>query len=351
MLWWWPILSATDEDFAMIVTWSKPCRASLRLAWILPVGLAACSPYNFSKEIGAISSGVDQLSNGFTSGYTAPAADRTALAQLDLTGPRARVAMASSCLVPVSKSSQNQIPCALYRSGGTPPALSGIEQLRDKTVVMLAALKDYAQALVAVTNAADRTAYNAAVAQLSSTVGSLAKQAGPQGAAASTVAPAAVNLIGWMVGTALDQQRFDSLQAGVIAASTPLPSGEIPINYVARTAGAGLFALSEARQEALISEVKVLIQPLGPSLTDATYRQGLSAAEAVVTVLDGLRQTDPTAAAAGLAKAHEALVAAVNDPTQNYPSLLKAVGDFANQAAALHIALAATPAAKSTTAK
>ena len=63
-----------------------------------------------------------------------------------------------------------------------------------------------------------------------------------------------------------------------------------------------------------IAQLSVLIHPLGPSLTDAAYRQKLSDAEAAVAVLDGLRQSDPMSTAAGLVTAHKALVAAVNDP-------------------------------------
>jgi hypothetical protein len=259
--------------------------------------------------------------------------------------------MATSCIAPPSASLQNQVPCTLYRSGGAPAALSDVEQKRDKTMAFLKVLKDYAQALAAVTNAADRAAYNAAVAQLASAVGTLAKDAGFQGAAASTVAPAAVNLLGWVVGTALDQQRFDSLKAGVTAASTPLANGAIPIDYVATAAGIGLVALSKARQEVLLAEVNDWIARLGPSMTDAAYRQGLSDAQAVVAVYYGLRHADPTAVAAGLVKAHQALVAAVDDASRNYPSLVKAVGDFADQAAALQTGLAATTTAKNSTGK
>lgn len=327
--------------------------ALLQLLWLALITLAACSPYDFSKEVSAFSTGVDQLSNGFTSGYTTLAADRASLVNLELTSRRAKVAMTTSCLALPSKSAQNEVPCVLYPSGDSPPTLSKIEQTRTQTTAFLKALKDYAQALVAVTNAADRAAYDAAVGQLASAVGTIAKDAGPQGAAASTVAPAAVNFMGWMVGTALDQQRFDSLKAGVTAVSTPLPDENktIPINYVAETAGAGLYALALAQRDVLIKEKDILTRPLGPSLTDAAYRQGLSDAQAVLTALDGLRQTDPRAAAEGLVEAHKALVAAVNDPSQNYASLVKAVGDFADQASALHTALTATPAAKSTTAK
>jgi hypothetical protein len=326
-------------------------RGPLQLCCALLVGLAACSsPYNFSREVGAFGTGVAQLSDGFNSGYAALAADRAALAQLQLTGNRAKVAIAKSCFAIPRQSSQNEVPCELYRSGGSPPARSEIEQARNKTTVLLAALKDYAQALVAVTNAADRAAYDAAVGQLASAVGAIASNAGPQGAAIGTVAPAAVNLTGWVVGAALDQQRFDSLKAGVDAVGRPLPDGKtIAIDAVAREAGAGLFALALAQREVLVNELNTLTHSLGPSLTDAAYRQRLNDAQAIAAVLDRLRLTDPTATANALINAHRALVAAVDDPGRDYSSLVTAVNDFADQAAALHAALSATPTAKSTT--
>lgn len=161
---------------------------------MLLLGLAACSPYSYSKEVSAISTGVTQLSNGFTSGYTALASDRESETQLTLTDTRARVSVATSCDDPTSK-----LPCGLYRFGGSAPALSAIEQDRSKTMEAIAVLKGYADALAAVTNAADRTAYDAAVAQLSGAVGTLAKTADPAAPGVSTVAPAFVNIIGWLV--------------------------------------------------------------------------------------------------------------------------------------------------------
>jgi hypothetical protein len=347
-----PNTTCESREPAMGAITRQSRRAPLRLCCALLVGLTACSPYNFSSEVGAFSTGVDQLSDGFNSGYAALAADRAALAQLQLTSDRARVAIPKSCFAIPGKSSQNEVPCALYRSGDSPPALSEVEQARNKTTALLAALRDYARALVAVTNAADRAAYDAAVGQLASAVGTITKDAGPQGAAISTVAPAAVNLTGWAVGAALDQQRLESLKTGVDAVGRPLSDGKtIPIDVVAREAGAGLFALALAQREVLVSELNTLTRPLGPSLTDAAYRQRLGDAEAVAAVLDRLRQTDPTATASALIDAHKALVAAVDDPNRDYSSLVEAVNDFADQAAALHAALSATPAAKSTTGK
>jgi hypothetical protein len=318
-----------------------PVGALPLLCWLLLAGLAGCSPYDFSPEVGAFAAGVDRLSNGFASGYTALASDRAAFVRLELTRERARVAIASSCFAPPSQPRQDPAPCTLYRLGGAPPAPSGIERLHDRTMSLLAALQGYAHALAAVTNAADRAAYDAAVAQLASTVGALAQGAGPAGAGAGTVAPAAINLIGWLAGTALDQQRFESLKAGVTAAGTPLPNGEIPIDFVATAAGDGLYALSKERQAILIAEANALTRRIGPSLTDAAYREELSNAQGVLAALAALRHADPRAATAGLVKAHAALVAAVDDPSRNYPALLKAVGAFEDQAAALETALAA----------
>jgi len=311
----------------------------MRASWLIVLGLAACSPYSYPKEVAAISTGVNQLSDAFTSGYAALASDRAAALQLDLIDARAKVSVATSCDDPTMT-----LPCGLYRFGGTPPALSAIEQDRGKTMAAVAVLKGYADALKAVTNAADRADYDAAVAQLSGAVGALAKNADPVAPGISTVAPAFVNVVGWLVGTALDQQRFDSLKAAVTIASTPQANGKAPIDTVATTLGSGLLALSSRRQTVLSDELDALVTPLGPAMTPSAYQQRLIEAQAVVSVLDGLRKADPTAAAAGLVKAHAALAAAVDDPSANYPNLLKSVSEFADQATALEAALATAAA-------
>jgi hypothetical protein len=306
---------------------------------ILFLAITACSPYNFQKEVTAVSTSVSQLSDGFTTGYTQLAADRAAQLDLTLTSTRSKVVMSSSCLVPVSPTNQN--PCTIYQFRGAAPALTTIEQKRAQTMAALSVVQGYAQALSAVTNATDRATYDSAVGQLSSAVGTLAKAAGPVAPELSTIAPAGVNLVGWLVGTALDEQRLDSLKAGVTAASTPLPNGAVPFDYVVSVLGDGLFALSQQRQAVLIAEENILIDRLGPSLNEAAYTQGLSSAHAVVSVLDGLRQANPTAATAALVKAHQALLAALNDPSRNYPSLVTAVGALADQVGALQSALTA----------
>lgn len=318
---------------------------------LLFASLAGCSPYSFQKEVTSFDSGVDQLSSAFTSGFSALASDRQAKLQRDLTKSRGKVSMTSSCLAAPSDLAPDAPPCELFPAGATPPGLSEIEKTRGKTTVVLSALKAYADALAAVTNAADRAAFNNAVAQLSGSVGALANAAGAVVPGASTVAPAAVNLVGWLFGTALDQQRFDSLKSAVNAVGTAPPNQQSPMSVVATTVGAGLFALSQARQTILVSEVQELSGQLQPALSDAAYQRGLGDTQSVLAVLDGLRQANPTAAAQALVKAHDALVAAVNDPANSYASLITAVGEFADQASALEAAIIATSASEVSPAK
>ena len=319
----------------------------MRVWWLLAFATAGCSPYNFSKEVSAISAGVDQVSTGFTTGFDSLAADRASAMRLQLTATRGKIAIATACFLPPPKPPAEQLPCTVYEQGEEQPMPTAIEQKRVRTMAVVTVLTDYAHALAAVTNAADRTAFNAAVSQLSSAVGALAKEAGPAAPGLSTVAPAGVNFVGWLVGTALDAQRFESLKAGVTAASSSVDSqGDSAFSVVVTVLGDGLTALNAQRKAVLTQEIGILRGQLQPSLSDAAYRQGLTDLESLLVVLDGLRQTDPAAAVTSLIKAHQALLAAVDDPSRNYPSLVKAVSDFASQAANLQTALGAktTPA-------
>ena len=164
---------------------------------------------------------MDQLSNGFTGGFATLAEDRATTTELKLTGTKAKVLATKPCL---GLEDTPDIPCELYpddKDKKEPPKLFDIEMDSTKTMAALRALRNYAHALEAVTNAADRTAFDSAVAQLAGSVGALAKNAGMVAPGASTIAPVAVNALGWLVGTALDQERFDALKAGVTAAGTP----------------------------------------------------------------------------------------------------------------------------------
>jgi hypothetical protein len=239
--------------------------------------------------------------------------------------------------------------------GEKPPKLTDAEQTRAVTMEAVRILKEYANALAAVTNAADRAAYDAAVAQLAGAVGTLTTPAESVAPGVSTLAPAAVNVVGWLFGTALDQQRYDSLKSAINLVGKPLPDDsnadpDSPIRVVTRAFGNGLFMLKVARMEVLGGEVDVLVDGLNDrKWSDDAYRKRLADAQTTLAMANALRKSDPKGAAADLAKAHDKLVLAVNDPTRNYTSLLKAVGEFTDKVTAVHSALTAmsTPATTS----
>jgi len=293
----------------------------------------ACSPYNFQKEVNAFSGSVENLSDAVVEGYSSLASDREAQAQLQLTHARPQLVVAPNCAIGASASDDF---CDVTVVRGQQPNLLGSsdeQRAKAKALEVLPALKDYAHALAAVTNAEDRAAFDKAVSQLSNSVGDLTKAADVAAPGASVIAPAAVDLAGWLVGTGLDQDRFDSLRRGVHAAQRP-------IQNIAATLGTGLELISTQRRDIIFKDIEGTLKPMGPSLSEEAYREQLADAEAKFAVLNGLRRSDPAGAAESMAKAHDALVAAVDDPNRNYGNLLKALTDFTNKASALRDALA-----------
>ena len=86
--------------------------------------------------------------------------------------------------------------------------------------------------------------------------------------------------------------------------------------------------MAVAACKALFREADLLVIGLNNrTWSDEAYRAACEAWTAAATV-EALRRSDPEGAAADLADAHDKLVMAVNDPTRNYGSLLKALGEF-----------------------
>jgi hypothetical protein len=308
-----------------------------RLAYgLLIVSLGACSPYQYSKEISTFSGGIDQISGAFTSGYANLAADRITMIEQNLIDDKARVAIPQSCLVPVKHDAKTRQPCILFAEGRDEPQLTHIERLGEDTAAALKVLTGYAHALAAVTNAADRTAFDGAAKRLQSSVGNLASAAKAVAPGAEAIAPLVVNVAAWVIGEALDEDRFETLKRAVTAA-------ELPITKISTTLGSGLGALSSARRTVLYKTTRTLVKPLGPTTAPAVYKERLGQASVMLARLDTLRHADPAAAATALIKSHNALVAAVKDPKKQFGSLMISVAHFAETAKAVHGALA-TPA-------
>jgi hypothetical protein len=323
--------------------------------WTLPLllGATACSPYSFSSEIASMSNGVDKMAESFSSGYGGLANDLATASQVEMATKRQRVLPARACTDEVDALRSDTQVCALHMQGTPAPALTDVELQRTQTMDSVQVLKKYANALAAVTNAADRTAYDAAVGQLSGAVGTLTAAASPA-LPVGMIAPAAINAMGWVFGMALDQQRYDSLRTAVNRVGKPLPdqanpNPSSPIREVTGTLGEGLSLLTNARIKALRREVGLLLVRLNDRPSgDDIYRKQLAEAWSVAATIEALRRSDPRRAVADLAVAHDKLVEAVNDSGRSYASLLKAVGEFGEKISAVHAAM--TAASSSSTA-
>jgi hypothetical protein len=216
----------------------------------------------------------------------------------------------------------------------------------------LKVLTDYAHALQAVTNAADRAAFDSAAARLNASVTALGKAAGPQGAAASAAFSAGFSIFAWVLGQELDQQRFDTLKEAVNLAAGPeqlvgpdqwvCPEHSFcPVRLVTSGLVLALDLVSQAQQQILYETTKELIKPLGPGYKN--YAARLATASQTKGLLIQLEQTKPSQVTDALVKAHNALRDAVNDPKQNFSNFATAAGQFAGIAEALKSALATPP--------
>jgi len=334
----------------------------------------SCSPYNYGDEIKAISKSVDGLSTSLTGAYTGLSADYTARVQRYMIEDKSVLKLSSNCRfrvepLPQDRSKEkkeasddppalspeekaNQAPCVVERGttgglprrpAGPPPAMQD-EKTRDKALRAMAALKGYAQGLAAVTNAQDKADYQAAVTKLSASVQAISKLADAAVPGISAIAPAVVNIFGWVVGTSLDQQRFATLKQVVNAVDKPLPESaktDKPIRIVANFVGLAFDDVTGARLRLLNDEADTLVYPLGRTITgEDAYRQRLTEVNTLVGSIEGLRRS--SFAWQGLSEAHDKLVKAVNEGGVNIADLQKAVGEFVEQVEALKTAIDAS---------
>jgi hypothetical protein len=306
--------------------------------WFALTCIAGCSsPYQFSNEITSFSTGVDNVRSAYTTGYDNLATDRQTLQTLNFNDTSAKIKLANSCF----PGGDSTLPCdfMVNRQGEPQPSPSdpALQADRPKTLDYLNVLANYAHALQAVTNAADRAAFDSAAARLNASVTALGKAAGPQAAAGSAAFSAGFNIFAWVLGQALDQERFDTLKQDVNLAAGPVQS-------IAKGLGTELDLVSETRQLLLTDTIKALIAPLKPGYKNYMARE--ATASQTKAVLIQLRQTKPSQVTDALIKAHDSLRDAINDPKGSFSNFATAVGKFAELAEALKSALTTPAAAK-----
>jgi hypothetical protein len=317
---------------------------------------AACSPYDFSKPVSDLAAKAQALDDSITAGHQQMMNDAAAKYRRELVADRSKVAVGENCFVQVSvalKVPTNDDAASTPASRQdtkapvTPRQLCNVYRPQDKAAVLpkdefpipeklneaMKTLTNYTSALAAVTNAADRTAYNTAVSNLKDAVSKFP----PYG----TIAGAGINLLGWVVGTSLDIQRFNSLKDGVNAVGQPRKNGEIPFDAVVQAIAFQVNRYAEHRRDILGKNLADLSETLSPTISEELYRARLADIEAMTAVLEALNQTNAYSVANDLMAAHVQLVKAVNSGQPSLDELTTTLSTLGSDVSALQSALAA----------
>src|SRR5262249_10581611 len=167
------------------------------------LSLAACSsPYEYSKEVGGFGTGVDHVSGAITDGFTGLSAEQAAELELAIIDKRPKLILTASCGTQVADPLGP--PCLLKPVTLQRPALHPVVLTQPNVIPAVQALSRYAHSLTLVTNASDRTEFDAASKRVAASVGTLAEAADPVAPGASKIAPVVVNVALWVVGEGLD---------------------------------------------------------------------------------------------------------------------------------------------------
>ncbi len=301
--------------------------------------LAACSPYGFSKEVSDFDGSVSRLASSLSSAHEALQGDVAASKRRDLVYNQRSVAIPASCRQQPGQAKEGDFPCLVHAVGGS-PLIEDPSPIDPRVTEIVTVLKAYTGSLAAVTKASDRADFDKEVQTLAKSVQSLVSASG----IAAPVAPvigAGINLFGWLVGTALDQKRYEALRKYVNYVDHPLDNGEHPMQLLANELDLKLSALALRRRNQLLKDADALRPMIHHGLPEETYRSRLADLESLLAAVDALRRSDPSGAAQGIATAHAELVKAVNNPNIDLKDLLAALGTLKDKVTALQTAVAA----------
>ncbi len=238
---------------------SKPRSKSIGLALIftVPELLSGCSPYVYSTQIQAFGNKVSALESSYKDTAQKIVTEKHQADRADWILLRTKIERSPSCVDKADTTGSKPIPCEIWTAehraawdadqakqpvpvaATQPDETPEVKQLKDNArrltppdkQKLFTAIDNYSAALIALTKAEDRAAFDNAAGKLSAAVGSLAASAaalagGPAGAAASpgigTLASSSTNAIFWLVGQGLDYQRLKTLRISTQAANTAI---------------------------------------------------------------------------------------------------------------------------------
>lgn len=324
-------LTGASQRPPHLISVARTIRRSAPILLMSQLAFAAgCSPYVYDAEVSDLSAGITALADAYDSGVGGLRDAYSGARLVTWRDTQARVALSAACVVRETAASPTEEPCLLQEAQQILPSRSDSEITAIELAPLVQGLRDYAKALAAITNAEDRTEFDAASRSVSAALKSA-------GTTLDRPLPPAVeggtDLVLWFAGVALDNQRHRALRAATATAAEPL-----------RAIGTQLAAALDMlrMQHAAESQVEAnqLSSALGPQLTPSVYATRLAALDAIASRLEALRVADPGAAARDMIAAHDALVAALGDPSQQFDSVTAAIGTFLEKADALRKAMA-----------
>ncbi|MBV8521309.1 MAG: hypothetical protein JOY71_04120 [Acetobacteraceae bacterium] len=339
--------------------------------------IGACSPYPYSPAVKSFADNTNSVSDDLTKTDVAAtnAMAMQAAEKRHYEGPRPAMTLAPACYLPESKGGRcEQIERAPPESNRKqvdlneriqstvalappaerfqcPPLLvtktqsqpAGTPSVETGKVITLASiektLKDYAKALAAITNAADRAALDAAFSDLSKSVTTMAATVGMAGgpavsAAAGAIAGPAVSLVGRIVGTAEDERRLEALDATLRITCLPMQTLSSTVDGLLQIR---LNEIAASR----IRTINSLNYGRAPGMSpEEYYRRDIRINEIIA---QGIRLPEGNPGLK-MGEAHDALVKAVVNREGQTAELLKALANFASSVSDLESAINKAPA-------
>lgn len=304
---------------------------------VLLLATTACSPYGYRAPATNFATAVTDLTDAAARGTVAVEADRIDLLRVRLRDGDVRATTLSAACSSAPASPPQ--PCELTRFPARTTA-EGVTadapwQTGTTAAASLRSLTAYAASLGALTNAADREAFDKASAELAGSLGGLATASGvgaPIAAPVQAVAGAAL----WLVGQGLDHERYTRLRAAVRDAHPHVEALAVPVADELQRLHRRRISLLSSSARALNDGIPAT--PAGPARVarfDDTAR--------AVANLVAVRGADASQLRRRLVDAHRTLRDLLEDPASQLTDALAAAQQFADQAAKLRAALGSRP--------
>ena len=321
---------------------------NLAFTTLVAVLLSACSPYAYNREIASFANSVDTIASTHQTGEQAIT---TQIAQQRLAAHAAArdpLNLLPGCdSVDPTGNPPKLEDCAVVRldeKHAPPPILAQVHLANDDP--LFAALKAYAAALAAVSNATDNATLSQATQGLTSAIGGLAGAVAKVSPTelSTTLVTSAGGSLGQGISLYLDSRRYAVLHDIV-------PAVDPAIVTLGKTVEADLRLIRAHQIAQLQKDLHAAAAPFLPdsvgSLNESDYGAKLSALQAKVAVFNQARAADPRAIAEGMVNAHHQLAVALQGDSGQIAPVLTAVTSFSAAAGQMKAAVdAAAPASK-----